>query len=413
MIAILTPAHPTSAPWLLQTYQSLLQQTLTTWTWILLPNNGATIPTAITADSRVRIFPGPDTNHIGALKHTAASHAKANILVELDADDLLTPNALLTITTAFDDPSIHMVYSNSASFDDAGNSTRYNPAENWRYRDYRHNNHTLTEHIAWPPSPHSFRLIYYAPDHVRAWRTTSYWQVGGHDPNLQTGDDHDLCCRFYLTYGHTGIHHIDECLYLYRLHDKQSFRTYNAQIQQQTLANYLRYSRDLTIRWANDHNLTLLDLGGRFNAWPGFQTVDLHDTDHITDLRQPWPFPNNSAGVIKAHHIAEHLPDPIHFMNEAYRVLAPGGWLFMEVPSTDGPGAFRDPTHRSFWHEQSIWYYTNQQYAQFIQPTYTGRFQNARTVTYHPFGPDIPIVQADLIALKPPYDNRPVGQVLI
>ena len=36
------------------------------------------------------------------------------------------------------------------------------------------------------------------------------------------------------------------------------------------------------------------------------------------------------------------------------------------TPSTDGRGAFQDPTHVSFWNSNSFWYYTRPEQAQFI-----------------------------------------------
>lgn len=104
-------------------------------------------------------------------------------------------------------------------------------------------------------------------------------------------------------------------------------------------------------------------------------------------------------------------------MNEAFRVLAPGGFLFMEVPSTDGRGAFQDPTHISFFNENSIWYYTDDFYAKYIRPMYKGRFQLSRMVTWYPSEFEkkynIKILEADLICLKPPYSDRPPGEVKI
>lgn len=240
--------------------------------------------------------------------------------------------------------------------------------------------------------------------------------LGGHDQTIKTGDDHDLCCRFYATYGARGIKHIDRCLYLYRKHDDNSCVTNNTEVQQQTLVNYIRYSRRMASKWAQDAGLLRLDLGGRLNSWPGYHTVDLFNADTLADLNETWPFEDNSVGVIRASHVFEHLRNPIHTMNEAFRVLAPGGWLFIEVPSTDGRGAFQDPTHVSFWNENSIWYYTNRDFARFV-PAFKGRFQNSRTITYFPSEfeakHNIPIVQADLIALKGDYAERHVGEVLI
>ncbi len=68
-------------------------------------------------------------------------------------------------------------------------------------------------------------------------------------------------------------------------------------------------------------------------------------------------------------------------MNEAYRVLAPGGFLLVRVPSTDGRGAFQDPRNRTFWNEHSFWYYTQARFACEL-PDFKGRFQVARLRTF-------------------------------
>ena len=421
MISILTPIHATSVKYLKQTYKCLKEQTYSDWEWILLENAGGVVPEF--NDDRVQVYQfgndqGGLDNSIGELKGECASLANGDILVELDADDLLSKSALKKIVAAFEDPDVHMVYSNDAEFEDkTWKSNTFSEYWGWRTRPVTFRGHKLQQMVAWAPSAHMMRQIFWAPDHVRAWRTTSYVGLGGHNPELAVGDDHDLCIRFYLEFGARGLKHIDECLYFYRKHPDQGVNLRNAAIQEQTAQNYLRYSRRLIHRWVEDEGLLKLDLGGRFNAWPDYTTVDLFDADIECDLNERWPIEDNSVGVLRASHILEHLADPIHAMNEAFRVLAPGGWLLAEVPSTDGRGAYQDPTHITFWNENSFWYYTNQHFARFIQPKYEGRFQVSRVVTYFPSDfeeqHNIPIVQADLIALKPPYDERPVGEVLI
>jgi hypothetical protein len=70
-------------------------------------------------------------------------------------------------------------------------------------------------------------------------------------------------------------------------------------------------------------------------------------------------------------------------MSEIHRVLAPGGWAFIEVPSTDGRGAFQDPTHVSYWNENSFFYYTHAGLAMYIDNSKI-RFQQYRKQTWFP-----------------------------
>ena len=422
MISVITPFHKPIEKYLEGTYECLKRQTYTDWEWILVPNAGAQVPEEIGKDKRVKIIKTTedrlsDHNKIGRLKNEASMNSSGDIIVEYDGDDILISTALEEVDKAFNDENVVFVYSNSAEFEDGTwKSDYYKEYWGWRHREFEYEGHKLYEMIAWPPSPQMMRYIYWAPNHIRAWRKNAYVKIGGHDVGLSIGDDHDLVCRFYLEYGSKGFHHIDKCLYLYRVHTYSSVKLYNAEIQKQTNINYIKYARSMAIRWAKDEDLRLLDLGGRLNAWPGFETVDLMDANITADLNKDWPFEDNSVGVIRASHIFEHLRDSIHTMNEAYRVLAPGGWLFIDVPSTDGRGAFQDPTHVSFWNQNSFWYYINKNYAKYI-PEYKGRFQKSRIITYYPTvfekQNSIPIVQADLIALKEPYSNRPVGEVLI
>ncbi|MFV9504136.1 MAG: glycosyltransferase [Oscillochloridaceae bacterium umkhey_bin13] len=76
------------------------------------------------------------------------------------------------------------------------------------------------------------------------------------------------------------------------------------------------------------------------------------------DLRTTWPWADHSFACIHAHELLEHLPDPLHTMNELWRVLAPGGSVEVAVPTTDGTGAFQDPTHVLFWNRASFRYFT-------------------------------------------------------
>jgi len=104
-----------------------------------------------------------------------------------------------------------------------------------------------------------------------------------------------------------------------------------------------------------------LNLGCNQNLLDGWTNVDVYPfdgVDMVMDLEKDWQWEDNSVHYIRAYDIFEHLHDSIHTMNEAWRVLGHGGMLELWVPSTDGRGAFQDPTHVSFWNRNSLFYYS-------------------------------------------------------
>mgnify|MGYP002133823108 CR=1 FL=1 len=91
-----------------------------------------------------------------------------------------------------------------------------------------------------------------------------------------------------------------------------------------------------------------LNLGCCDAILPGYVNVDVVDgpgVDLVADLSKPWPWLDGTIERVRAHDVIEHLPDKIHTMNELWRVLEPGGIAEVAVPTTDGTGAFQDPTH--------------------------------------------------------------------
>jgi len=101
-----------------------------------------------------------------------------------------------------------------------------------------------------------------------------------------------------------------------------------------------------------------LNLGCSNDLRAGYVNVDIcPPADQIANLNQPWPWPDDSVEMIRAHEIIEHLPDKVRTMNEAYRVLKSGGRIEICVPTTNGAGAWQDPQHISYWNLSSFQYY--------------------------------------------------------
>lgn len=71
-------------------------------------------------------------------------------------------------------------------------------------------------------------------------------------------------------------------------------------------------------------------------------------------------YKDSTVDYILAKDIIEHLPDKIDTMNQIWRVLKPNGIVHIEVPTTDGRGAFQDPTHVSYWNRNSFFYFEHE-----------------------------------------------------
>jgi glycosyltransferase involved in cell wall biosynthesis len=380
--SLITPTH--SVKYLMELYDSLKSQTYKDWEWVIWLNNGLTkedLPEPIKADSHTVVHvDNAQNSNVGYLKHHAFHHATGDILVEMDHDDILVDTCLEELFKVFSTkPNIGFAYSNSVKLEKGRQP--YSKAygwDKWGMFDWKGEDYLYME--SFPPSSQALSRIHYCPDHVRAWRSDVYRKIGGHNTMLSVCDDHELMIRTYLV---TEFYHINKPLYLYRIDGNNTWLQRNKQIQDITVQLGNKYIPYLAERDAELKGLKKIDLGGGLFPKAGYITMDKQDAQINCDLNDRWPLDDNSVGVINASHIIEHLRDPIHTMSEMHRVLCHGGWAIIEVPSTDGRGAWQDPTHVSYWNENSFLYYTRKAQAQFIRND-TIKFQNFRCDTHYP-----------------------------
>ncbi len=72
--------------------------------------------------------------------------------------------------------------------------------------------------------------------------------------------------------------------------------------------------------------------------------------DIVHDLNKfPYPIENNSIDEVIAKHIIEHLDRPQEFIQELYRILKPGGTIFIETPHFTIYVAYSEPQHKLFY----------------------------------------------------------------
>ena len=89
------------------------------------------------------------------------------------------------------------------------------------------------------------------------------------------------------------------------------------------------------------------------------------------------PLPDNYADLVIAHHFLEHLPFvvwykeeevwkrhlPVIFLfREIWRILKPDGLFEVTVPCYPNRVCFQDPTHQSFWTDETLNYFVGDKY---------------------------------------------------
>ena len=342
MISVFTPLSASGNAYIDETFRSLLGQTYQDWEWIILENHGGRLPDHIGEHPKVRVFEDQELEGLGALKRACCEQAEGEILFELDHDDLLHPEALMRTFDALQSAAV--AFSDFAEFRDGDwTPDGYRPDYGWKSYPVSFQGHQLTAMSAPPATAQNLRRIDFCPHHLKAWRRDAYLKIGGYDATLFFGEDQDILKRFFLL-GYRFAH-LQTPLYFYRIYGTQTMAKHGARVDELNWLVYEKYILALGVKFADDQGLDKLELchesetHGVCRAFGKAAGIELN---------QRWPLADDSVGLIYAEDVLQQLADPVHVMNEAYRVLAPGGFLLIRVPSTDGRGAFQNPRNVSF-----------------------------------------------------------------
>lgn len=250
MISVITPTYNTPQQILARTWASLKAQTHNDWQWVIYDDSTSDEVWrqvyGFCSDERYRITAHRAHTHsgsIGEVKRRAFMVADGDILVELDHDDELTPDALAEIERAFTEPQVGFVYSDWCEILPTGESGRY--PQGWAFgygSDYFSAEHGVWVMSAPPVNATTIRHIVSAPNHVRAWRASVYRALGGHDASLRVADDFDLCVRTALA---TEMRHIPRLLYKQHIGAHTAQRQRNAEIQVRVAEIAAKYDEQL------------------------------------------------------------------------------------------------------------------------------------------------------------------------
>jgi len=316
---------------------------------------------------------------VGGLKRALCNIAEGDYLLELDSDDELMPAALVELAkgielVAKDGEVLDFIYSDALRMREDNSDYLFAGNCGWARKDYFGHKY----HPSPPMTAANLYTILHAPDHFRCWRREFYLEIGGHDIDYKICDDLDLLQRTYMA--GANLLHLDMPLYKYNVKsDGSNTWLQNApEIQRVSAALGDRNLVQLIEAESKRTGLPVLELGGAKDT-PDRLTIAFSGADINHDLRFGIPLDGDSVTAVFAQDFLEHMEpckgvDCRHFagqcvvgiMEEIHRVLVPGGMLIANTPSTNGDGAWGDPSHKSGWNMWSVNYYTEANQAKFL-----------------------------------------------
>lgn len=117
-----------------------------------------------------------------------------------------------------------------------------------------------------------------------------------------------------------------------------------------------------------ENNLGIkLDVGCGFNKQTGFVGLDKRDVagvDIVHDAEVfPYPLPDESCSIILMSHLIEHIKPwlTVDLFNELWRLMKPGGQIWIGTPYAGSFGFWQDPTHCNGCNE-ATWTYFDPDY---------------------------------------------------
>ncbi len=386
--------------------RSLLSQTWPNWEWVVVVDHESAWWPSV-EDPRIRIVVEEGVKTEGTAKRLACYVALGECLVALEPGDMLAPGALEAMVKALDAaPDSGLAYSDYSLAPDRGEDA---VVERGLLRTASPVESHLVDGglVAMPsfePLPHTIVSARHAPAHVLAFRHSAYDVAGGYDGSLEDEADLDLVCRVFE---HADATRVANCLYVKRGEPESAGRGADlSNMRDGDGQFYDRHIESSCLAWARRRGLHALNFGSAYENPAGYTVVDRAEgagVDIVADLSRGLDLPDSSVGVVRAVDYLVYFEDKVAVFNELYRVLAHGGMLLSLTPSTDGRGAFQDPSHVAYYNENSFWYFTEPDQARYV-PAIDCRFQVSKLGTFFPSDwhreHHISYVAANLVAIK-------------
>jgi glycosyltransferase involved in cell wall biosynthesis len=289
LVSIFTPTYRTGRKFA-RTYNSVIAQSYRNWEWVIYDDSNDGDKTAemiasyAARDHRIKLInPRRHSGVIGEVKYNACMATTGSLLLELDHDDVLTPDAVAYLVKAARlYPNSGFFYSDFAEVDNDLQPLRYPDGWGYGYGNYRIENYQGVD-LAVAEAPNinakTIRGLVAAPNHLRVWRRSTYMSIGGHNRMLPIADDMELMIRTFLV---TTMVRIPKLCYLQFQDGTNTQRSRNKDIQR-----HVRY-----LAWKYDRRIHDRFLALGVNDWVWKETAQ------CSDLTVPNPMIEPVASII-------------------------------------------------------------------------------------------------------------------
>ena len=199
-VSVLVPVYEPQPEYLLQMAESVLDQTFGNFELILADGSPAQALTAVRLskeNERIRYLRGIPGGGISENSNTALSASEGEVIVLLDQDDLLEPDALYRMAECFDS-GYDVVYTDEDKY--VTGTKRY--ISPYRKRGYNKDLLLSNNYIC----------------HLFGVRKEIAVKAGGFNKKYDGAQDHDLILRCCDIAGEDKIAHIPRILYHWRIH---------------------------------------------------------------------------------------------------------------------------------------------------------------------------------------------------
>ena len=297
--SFVTPLYKTNLEYFKKCYESLCNQTINDWEWVLIDDS----PEALQYiknfiyeqhDIRLKYYRiNPTNGNIGLSKWRGNCLSTGKWLIELDHDDMIYPWCLETISEAIEAfPDNRFIYSDNTTIDEYDNVTECNYGEDYKWGlGYGHSymsktpdgNNTIRTDASGPINNATIRHIVGVPNHFRCWERHFYFGIGGHNKFMRIADDYELLVRSFL---YTRFTHIPVCCYAQRFdgNNSQYKNEYEESDGQGNIADIQRRVRLVSIFYQKEIHNRLEELGLDDSQWV---EGDPYETAHIYEKIHP------------------------------------------------------------------------------------------------------------------------------